>query len=836
MERSPSMETLARDLRHALRQLRKAPLFSSAIILTLALGIGATAAMFSLFDQMLLRPLPVPHPEELVFLNSPGPDSGDFHSSQSTLSVFSEPVYEVIRDRNTVFSGVLAYARAPINVGVAGTTEQAEGVLVSGTFFPTLGLQPAAGRLLSPEDDRTPGGHPVAVLGNRYWKKRFGGDPEVVGRTVLLNGQPMTIVGVAPGPFWGLELDNVDAVYVPLMEFKQIAPVSDFLGKPRSHTLILAARLKDGISRGAAGTQVNVTYRQILAEDLKTVPGPSARFQERFLKRNLELLPGARGASDLRERSRVTLLVLMAMVSLVLLIACGNVANLLLARASSRRKEVVLKLALGASRGRLVAQLLVESLVLSLVGGSIGFGFSPVIARFLIGLLPTEGGSVALSGDVDLRVALFAFVISSLTAVVFGLAPALTATRGELFTTLREEAGNLIGGDPARFRRALVIAEVALSLLLLIGAGLFGKSLENLRRLNPGFRPEKLLTFAMHPDLLGYDTPRSLALVDRVRQDLAAEPGIASVSMADIALMAGDDSSSSITVPGYTPREDETQPNFNDVGPGFFRTLGIPVVTGREVADTDGPKAPAVAVVNETFARYYFKGQDPVGRTFTVGRRPGTEVQIVGLVRDGKSASLREPPLRFVYLALAQRPLIRDVVFYARVGGAVDPLLGRVRAVVRSIEPNMPVVHLQPMEIQIGQSLAVERLTATLAAGFGFLATVLAALGLYGVISYAVSQRTREIGIRLALGAEGARVISLVMAEVGLLTGLGVAFGLPTALALARTFRAELFGLEPSDPRTAVFATLLLVATSLLAGYLPARRASRVDPLTALRD
>jgi predicted permease len=832
------MDDLLQDLRYALRTLAKSPGFTSVVVLTLALGIGANTAIFTLMDQVLFRFLPVEQPGRLVVLDGPGPFSGSSHNHSDTLTPLSHPMFMELRDKSSVFSGVLAEFTTPLHVTVGAQTENVDGVLVSGTFFDVLGLRPAAGRLLTPDDDRTPGAHPVAVLSHGFWTRRFAADPKIVGQGLLVNGQHMTVVGIAPPGFHGVEVGESLDVFVPLMMQPQVIPTwTRGLNDWRVRWLTIMARLKPGVSVGQAKASVNVLYGQLLLEDLARIETKSQRFRTEFPKKRLELLPGGRGVSGLRDQSKTPLLMLMGMVGLVLLIACANVANLLLARASSREKEIALRLALGASRGRLVRQLLVECVVLSLAGGALGIAFSVWTADLLLRALPLEGAARVLSADPDLRVGLFALALSLLTGVAFGLMPALQSTRPDLAPTLKNESGTLMGGSaPFRFRKGLVVAQVALSLLLLIGAGLFTRSLMNLRQLDPGFEPQSLLAFSVDPSLNGYPLERRVALFEQIRDDIAAEPGVRSVSLAEEALMTDSHNSSTVTVEGYEPKDGENvNPDLNAVGTQFFSTLGIPLLAGRDFTDADRTGAPKVAIVNETFARYFFGDKDPLGRRIGFGRGASTDIEIVGLVKDGKAGSLREKPLRFVYLPFTQRAQVGGMTFYART--SVDPLglAPRLRAIVQKADATLPVTDLKTMGAQINESLLVDRLVAVLSAAFGLLATLLAAVGLYGVMSYAVSLRTREIGVRVALGADRNTVLLMVLKEVAVLAIIGVAIGLPSGYTLGRLVETQLFGLTARDPLTFVVATATLLLTAFLAGYLPAMRATRVPPMTALR-
>jgi predicted permease len=833
------MDDLRLDVRQALRSFVKNPAFTAVVVLTLALGIGANTAIFSLMDQVLVRGLPVRDPERLVVLNGPGPFSGSSHSHSNTLTTMSHPMFEAIRDRNTVFSGVLAENRVPIHFGAGGQTDEVDGDLVSGTFFETLGLDAAAGRLFTREDDRVAGAHPLVVLGHGYWSRRFAADPGIIGSTVRINDHPMTVIGVAPAGFHGIEVGSSVDVYVPLAMMSQVMPTwTKGLGDWRTRFLIVMARLKDGVSREQASAATNVLYGQLLREDLATITTPSTRFRVAFLQKRLQILPGGRGTSGLRDEARTPLLVLMGMVGLVLLIACANVANLLMARASSRQKEIAVRLALGASRARLVRQLLVESVVFSIAGGLLGIGFAMWSGTLILRALPEGQAARVLTADPDLRVGLFALVLALLTGIVFGLAPALQSTRPQLAPTLKSETAAVAGGTaPFRLRRGLVVAQVALSLLLLIGAGLFTRSLSNLASLNPGFEPERLLTFSLNPALSGYELSRRFTLFKRLQDDLAAEPGVKSVSLAQETLMTDSNSSSTVRVEGYEAKEEEDMnPNMNRVAPAFFATMGIPLLSGRDFGDGDAAAAPKVAVVNEAFARYFYKDQSPLGRRFGMGRKSEQfPYTIVGIVRDSKAASLREKPPRFVYLPYTQDERIGQMTFYVR--SSVDPVVleSRMRAVVRQADVGLPITDMKTMQTQIRESLFVDRMVASLSAAFGLLATLLAAVGLYGVMSYAVSLRTREIGIRVALGADRRTVLLMVLREVAVLALIGIAIGLPSGYGLGRLVESQLYGLTARDPLTFAVATATLLVSAMLAGYVPAARATRVDPLVALR-
>jgi predicted permease len=786
----------------------------------------------------MLRALPVERPDRLVVLSGPGPFSGWSSNQSDTVLPISQPILDGLRDRTPAFQGAFGHYTTPIHLSVKGQTDNVNGDMVSGTFFEVLGLRAAHGRLFTREDDRTPSGHPVVVLGHGFFERRFGGDPGIVGQVVGVNSHPMTVVGIVPPGFNGVVVGSAIDVYVPVAMQQEVQPTwGKRIGEWRSRWLISIARLKDGVTLEQARAEANVVYAQLLQEDLAHIEAPSESMKTRFLKKSLELMPGGRGTSGLRDESGTPLLVLMGMVGLVLLIACANVASLLLTRASARQKETALRLALGASRLRLVRLHLVESVVLSFAGGLVGLQLAYWVGEALIRALPYPDAARTLSAAPDLRVGLFTLALSTLTGVGFGLVPALRASQAGLALSLKSEAAAVVGGGGFRLRKGLVVAQVALSLLLLIGAGLFAHSLMNLRGLDPGFTADRLVAFSVDPSRSGQDFTERVATLRRIQQELEALPGVASASAAKVALLSGSAFGSTLRVQGYEAKEGENMnSNFNSVAPGFFETLGIPLVAGRDVVETDVHGAPKAAVVNENFARYFFKDENPVGRRFGKARRPNDfEFEIVGVVRDGKAATLREEPRRFVYVPYMQDEGIGGLTYYVRSSVESDSFGAQLRAAVARVDPALPITKLKTMQALIGESLFVERMVALLSAAFGLLATLLAAIGLYGVMSYAVAQRTREIGLRVALGADVRSVLMLVLKEVAILAGIGIAIGLPGGFGLGKLIESQLFGLSARDPLTFAAATLALVTTALVAGLIPAVRAARVDPMTALR-
>ncbi len=832
------MDGIGQDFKLALRLFSKSPVFTAIVVVTLALGTGANTAIFTLLDQVMLRSLPVERPDRLVVLHAPGPDAG-WRMSQSAVKPLSQPMLDGLRDGTSAFQGAFGHYRTPVHFAAGTEAERVDGDIVSGTFFEVLGLRAAHGRLFTADDDRTPSGHPVVVLGYSFFERRFGGDPSVVGRAVSVNSHPMTVVGVAPRGFDGVEVGSATDVYLPVAMQREAQPTwGNRLSDWRSRWLVCMARLRDGVSLDEARGEANLVYQRLLLEDLAHLDTPPESLKQQFLAKSLVLLPGSRGTSGLREKSGTPLVVLMAMVGLVLLIACANVASLLLTRASARRKETALRQALGAGRMRLVRQHLVESLMLAGAGGLLGLQLAYWIGEGLIRALPLEESPRTLSAAPDWRVGFFTLVVSMLAGVGFGLAPALRAGRGDVAQTLRSDASAVIGGGSGlRLRKGLVVSQIALSLLLLIGAGLFARSLTNLRAVDPGFEPDRLFAFDVDPARAGHDFQSRVAILRRIQDELLGVPGVVSASGADVALMTDSSFGNTLRILGYEPKQGEsTNAYFNSVAPGFFETLGIPLLAGRGVGLSDVDGAHKVAVVNEVFAHRFFETESPLGRRFGMGQRTTTfDYEIVGVVRDGKNASMREEPKPFVYVPFMQDDTVGGLTYYVRSSVKPDSFGAQLRAAVARVDPTLPVTGLKTMRAQIGESLFVERMVAALSAAFGLLATLLATIGLYGVTSYAVAERTREIGLRVALGAGRRSVLAMVLKDVAALCALGIAIGLPSGFGLGRLIESQLFGLSARDSFTFTTATLALVASVLVAGLVPAVRAARVDPMKALR-
>ncbi len=824
---------MLQDIRYALRNLRRTPLFTTIALFSLALGIGANSAVFTIADQVLLRLIPVKYANQLVYFTSPGPQNGMVWGENR----FSYPMFQDFRDHNTVFDGIAARFPTSLNLTYNNRSERIQAELVSGTYFDTLGLSTVIGRPLSRADDRLPGGHPVVVLTSDYWKSRFNGNPAILNQTVQLNGHPMTVIGVAAPGYHGFDPGaRIDAL-VPTMMKHEMTPTRNGLSDRRMIWLQLVGRLRPGGSARQAQASLEPYYHGLLIMEMQTMKFRNENSRARFATKPLIFEPAAKGVSDLRDQFSSPLLILLGIVGLLLLIACANVANLLLARAVGRQKEIAVRLAVGASRLRLVRQLIAESVILSLAGGAIGVLFAWWTGGALIGLL-ADSANLPLTANPDLRVLAFTLALSTLSGILFGLAPAYQATSPKLALTLKDQAGNVSpGGGHVRLRKALVVSQVALSLLMLIAAALFSRSLHNLKNVDLGFHRERLLSFAMDPSLASYPPERIRRFAEDVQQRVTVTPRVQSAAVGVIPLIAGDQNMSTISIEGYQPKDDENMnPWFDTVSPGYFRTLGMPLILGREFTTRDRIGAPRVAVVNDVFATTWFKNQSPLGRRFGLGSRGGkADIEIVGVVRGSKYSKVDEKIPPVAYLAFAQDENPSSLVVYARTSGDPKSVFSALRRDVNALDPSLPLTNLRTMEDQLDESLSAQRVIASLSVFFGILATLLAAIGLYGVMAYTVTRRTREIGIRLALGAGRGNLLTLVMREVAVLTLVGVAIAIPAALALTRLVRSELYGIVPNDPLSITLAALLLIAVALLAGYIPANRATRVDPLRALR-
>ena len=843
------METVWQDLRFGLRSLGKSRTFTAVAVTSLALGIGANTAMFTLVDQVLLRRLPVKSPDQIVLVRMEGQFYGSTWGSGLAISY---PLYEDVRDGNEVFGGVFCRFPTRASLGFGGRTERVGAELVSGTYFPVLGVGAAVGRTFTPEEDETPGGHPLVVLGHDYWRTRFAADPSVVGRTVVVNGHNMTILGVAAAGFHGVQLDFAPQIYVPIMMQAQMTPQWEFLDDRRTRFVYAFGRLAPGVGVEQAEASLQPLFRRALRMEVEEAGFSRASVEDRdaYLRIVPDVRPASQGPSYLRRQVETPLLLLMGLTAGVLLIACANVASLLVARAAVRRKEIAMRLALGATRGRIVAQLLVEGLVLAALGATVGVALAYAANRVVFAMMPPEIAALKLSPAPDLRILCFTVAVAASAALVFGLAPALQSASTRLAPTLKADAGSLVGGArQSRFRRALVTVQVALSLLLLVGAGLFVRSLTNLRRLGPGFPTENLLAFNVDPSLGSYTVEQTKAFHARLTDELRSLPGVSAVGNASIGILQESSWDTSITVEGYVPGPGRARNAYmNQVGPGYFEALGVPLVSGRDFtqqdtheiqhSDEDDDWVPTAVIVNQSFARHYFPDTNPLGRHMGFGDDPGTraDMEIVGVVADTKYRNLRdEVPIQAFVPYLASRR-VGDMTYYVRTTLSPEAVVSQARERLRELDPNLPIFGVRTLEQRVSDSLLTERLVAGLSAAFGLLATLLASVGLYGVLAYSVTRRTREIGLRLALGALSGDVVWLVLREALLLLGIGLATGLPAALALAHYARGQLFGVSFADPVSLGVAVAALLTAATLASVVPARRAGRLDPTLALRS
>jgi len=807
------------DLRFGVRMLFKHKAVTAVAVLSLSLGIGANTAIFSLVDRLLVRPLPVDQPERLLTFNK--------GAATDLFDRFTYPDYADYRDQNEVFDGLVCYAETALNLSERGQTERVHGLQVSGNYFSTLRVAPALGRGFLLEEERSPDAHPVTVLSYGLWRRRFGADPAVVGSRVTLNGQGYTVVGVAPAEFTGTIRGAAPDLYTPI--------------KPENsrnkYWLLLMGRLKPGVSREQAQAAMNVLGPQIAR--LYPRPDGSPRVERPFL-----LEDGSQGHTHLLLKLSFPLKLLMGIVALVLLIACANVANLLLVRARARRKEIAIRMAVGAGRGRLVRQLLTESLLLAALGGGVGLWLAGPVGKLLASFTPPIGRGystpLSLEGGLDARVLVFTFCLSLLSGVVFGLAPALGASRTGLVAALKDGSGDGAGLRRFNPRELLVVAQVALSFLVLIGAGLCVRSLQRLQAIDAGFDPANTLALSLDLSLSGYDEARGQLFYQQLVERVTGLPGVESASLAHTAPLGDDLLTRSTAIEGYEPQPGEKMSFFyNVVGPRYFETLRTPLVKGRDFTPQDRAGAPQVVIINETLARRYFPDGDALGKRLIFGAYRGSPVplqhlEIVGVVKDSKYSELTEQARRMMFLPLAQsyRPEMR-----LHVRTAQDPttMVAAIRREAQKLDANLPFYNIRTLEEQKDRSLYTARLAATLLSVFGALALLLASIGLYGVMAYVVGQRRREIGVRLALGAQQRDVFRLVIKEGMSLVALGVALGLAGAIVGTRLLTTFLYGVQPTDAATFIVIALLLAAVALLANYLPARRAARTDPIQALR-
>ncbi len=829
-----------RNLKLAVRTLMRTPFVTAIAILSLALGIGANAAIFSLFNQMLLKRVQAREPGTLVNLAAPGPKPGSQSCGQAgdCDEVFSYPMFRDLERSNKVFSGLAAHVQFGANMAMRGETPiNGGGLLVSGSYFPTLGLTPALGRLLTPDDDRNIGGHFVTVLSYRFWETRLGANPAVLNEPIVINGQSLTIVGVAPRGFDGTTFGLTPNVFVPLTMRKQVQSWFDGFEKRQEYFLYVFGRLKPDVSLAQARVGINAVYHPIVTDvEAPLQKGMSDQTMAKFKAKELTVVEGSRGQSSVRKEARTPLTLLFGITAVVLLIACANIANLLLARAAQRSTEMAVRLSLGAARWQLLRQLLTESLLLALLGGAVSLVVARWTLSFITSTLPSDGAA-SMNVSIDSTVLGFAALVSVVTGLLFGLFPAIHSTRSDLITSIRANAGQPSGARAAaRFRTSLVTAQIALSMALLIAAGLFVKSLVNVSRVDLGLKTENVIGFGVSPDLNGYTGARSQALFQRIEDEFAGLPGVTMVAASRVPMLAGNNWGSDVSVEGFKKDPDtDAGARFNAVGPGYFRSFGIPLIAGREFSASDIVGAPKAVIVNEAFTKKFNLGRNAVGKFMSTGGREKLDMQIVGVVQNAKYSQVKDavPPL--FYTPYKQDSTVGFMTFYVRSSLPAKQLFKLIPSTVAKLDPQLPVEDLKTLDQQIKENVSLDRLISILAAAFAALATLLAAVGLYGVLAYTVAQRTREIGVRMALGANGGQVQGLVLRQVAKMTIIGGVVGIGGALALGRMTSSLLFGLEGHDPTVIVLSVVVLTTVAFAAGFIPALRASRVHPMQALR-
>jgi predicted permease len=823
------------DLRLAIRGLRRSPLFAIVATLSLALGIGANTAIFTLMDQILLRKLPVKDPDRFVMLYQQGLHNG----SNMGTRMHSYPVYQDLQQRAEPLVEVICRRLAPASVSIDNQTERVSAELVSGNYFTMLGVKPAIGRVFSSEeDDRVYGGHPVVVLSYDYWVRRFARDPNVIGKKIQVNDYPMNIIGVSAAEFRGFDPTQSPQIRVPILMKRVMLPEWTWMRADdrRARWVQVFARLKPGYTVETAAAPVQLLFTQIRQYEI-TLPAAkdwSAYSRDQFMKGKMLVTSATSGFSPLRNDFSTGLIVLMCMVGLVLLIACANVANLLVARAFMRQKELAVRLSLGASRGRLIRQMLVESCVLSSLGGLVGIGLAVALTRTLLALVPTDGQPLSITARPDLRILTFTVVLTAATGIIFGLIPAIRASRSDPWTTLKDTMGSIAGGRGSLFlRKGLVAAQVALSFLLLFGAGLFVRSLQNLKTTNTGVALDNLVTFQLAPQLNGYDSVRGTQLYQELLDRLRGSAGVTSAALAVVPILSGSEWDNRTAVEGHKAADGEDMQAFmNALSPDYFKTMQIPMLEGRDF--TQLQKDPKIAIVNKRFASHFFGDKSAVGRHLGQGGGPSPtlDIEIIGVVDDSLYEGPRQGVRRQVFIPAWGAG---SATIYVRTTMGSSAAFALIRREVQTLDRSLPVFETKTVQAQLDETLLTDRLVALLSAGFGMLATMLASIGLYGVMAFVVARRRKELGIRIALGAQRTAILWSVMQEVLILLSIGLAVGIPTGLGLGKLVSAELYGIQGHDPSVAVGTMLLLTIVSALAGLIPAHRASRVDPILALR-
>lgn len=836
--------TFLQDVRYGMRSLFRTPSLAAIAVLSLALGIGANTAIFSLLDALILRSLPVQAPAKLV-LFGPGDASGNSDNfPDDDMNLFSYDQYREFQQRNSVFSGVAAinsfYSLLHGAVEDGRSMEPMDVFLVSGTYFNVLGVNPVLGRAFTDADDQHLGAHPVAVISYGWWTRRFSRDPQIVGKSITLGETTYSIIGVAAQGFSGTTVGQSPDIWVPLQMADLLTQGPHKLNDKMYRSLNIIARLKPGVSSRQAGANVNVVLKEILHGYAGAKP--SQEILQDIQKAHITLQPAGNGVSTLRSRFSEPLWMLMAVVGLALLIACANIANLLLARGATRQREIAVRMALGARRSRLVRQLLTESLLLAVLGAALAFVVRSWASRFLLSMVFPPSRPISLDVSLDFRVLSFTVLISIGTAILFGTLPALRATRLNLAPSLKEGRGPVSALASTRAGKGLIISQVALSFVLLVGAGLFLRSLINLGAVDPGFNPHNVILFRLDPRSTGItDDPRLVSLYQQVEQRVTSLPGVQAASFSIFNFNQGS-WQEPVWVNGTHATVNDNSATYNAIGPGYFAAMGMSMVAGRNIGPQDTATSSRVAVINQTMARRFFGGESPIGRRFGLdGPDHSGDIEIVGVVRDAKHSTLDERPEAMAFFAYTQYLPSWGIGLYlpnleVRFSGDAAAVVNAVRSAVAEINSRLPISGLTTLSEQVDASITQQRLVAQLSIFFGILAALLACIGIYGLTSYAVSLRTSEIGIRMALGARRNDVLGMVMREVITLVGAGLVVGVPLALLSERWTGSLLFGLSPTDPLTITAALLLLLVVATLAGFFPARRASRVEPMIALRN
>lgn len=808
------MENILQDLRYAVRFLSKNLGFSIVAIISLALAIGANTAIFSLVNAALLRPLPVEQPEQLLRM---------FMSYTSGLryGAFSHQDYLYYREENKVFSGLAAHRLTVFGLSHGSQTETIQGMMVSGNYFSVIGIRPVVGREFLPHEDLVPDSHPVAVISHDLWNRRFNSDPSVVGKSLIINGRNFSVVGVTPKGFTGTELGYAPDVYVPLM-MQSVARPGSGLADQTARWLYPLGRLKPGVSE-----QQSVASLRVLAQQLAQA-APS-----KLEGTTVVVAPATASHPEMREAFVPLAIVLLVVVGLVLLMACANVANLLLARASARRREIGIRLAIGATRRRLIRQLLTESLLLSLLGGALGLLLAFWTSDLLLAFTPPTDIRVELDLTLDYRVLLFTLVMAVMAGVVFGLIPARQTTTPDLARVLKKDDDSSYGFRKSRLRSALVVTQTMLSLVLLICAGLFLKSLKNAQTLDPGFDTNNILLMSLDMNLHAYDEAKAQVFYDQLLENIKGLPGVKSASLAE--KVFGDDQQMGVVVEGYSPPPNtDMLVDYNIVGSDYFQVMGIPLTRGRDFTSRDMKSAPGVVIINERMARRFWPDQDPIGKRMSVSGMKGPYLEVVGVAKIAKYYELQERPFSYMYLPYKQK-YESHATLHVRTVGDPNTLIGAVRQQAQALDRNLPVFGISTMAGHMNQSLWVSRMAATLLGVFGALALVLVTVGVYGVVAYSVTQRMNEIGIRLALGATPRDVLRLLLGQTMRLALIGLGLGLGLAFAFTRFTSSLLYGVNASDPVIFGGISLLIAGVTLLASYIPARRAMRIDPVITLR-